>query len=121
MLRPENQFDFVHVEKFLKLAPSISFSNSFTALHDFETSKPNFGTQFTCLMFTHVLDDYHKSLNHVFDVLRIKKAFDYYFFRKLYVVSLVVLKEQVNHDQILRIASRGGRHNTCVSRTRNWK
>ncbi|KAG5375443.1 hypothetical protein IGI04_040039 [Brassica rapa subsp. trilocularis] len=75
LLRPENQFDFVHVEKFLKLAPSISFSNSFTALHDFETNLK---------------------------------------------VSLVVLKEQVNHDQILRIASRGGRHNTCVAGTRNW-
>uniref|UniRef100_A0A0D3AUC9 Uncharacterized protein n=1 Tax=Brassica oleracea var. oleracea TaxID=109376 RepID=A0A0D3AUC9_BRAOL len=27
----------------------------------------------------------------------------------------------VNHDQILRRASRGGRHNTCVPGTWNWK
>ena len=45
LLRTENQFDFVHVEKFLKLGLSLSFPNSFTALHDFKTSKPKFGTQ----------------------------------------------------------------------------
>ena len=71
-------------------------------------------------MFTHVLDDYPKSLDHVFDVLRIEKPFNY-FIRIFDVVSLVVLKEQVNHDQILRRASRGGRHNTCVPGTWNWK
>ena len=54
-----------------------------------------FGTQFTCLMFTHVLDDCPKSLNHVFDVLRIEKPFDY-FFHRFDVVSLVVL---IPHDR----------------------
>ena len=63
LLRPENQFDFVHVEKFSKLALSHFFPNIFSPLLEFKISKPIFGTQFTCLKFTHVLDDCPKSLN----------------------------------------------------------
>ncbi|KAF2590837.1 hypothetical protein F2Q70_00038089 [Brassica cretica] len=93
LLRPKNHFDLVHDEKFSKLTLSHSFANRFTTLLDFEISKPLFGTQFTCLMFTHVLDDYPKGLDPNFDVLRIEKPFDY-FFRRFDVVSLVVLKVQ---------------------------
>ena len=120
MLRPENQFDLVHVEKSSKLALSHSFPNIFTALLDVKTNKPIFGTQFTCLKFTHIFDDCPKSLNHVCDVLRIEKPFDY-FFRRFYVVSLVVLKAQDIQDQLQMEAIRGGRHNTCVPGTWNWK
>ena len=104
LFRPENQFYFVHVEEFSKLALSHYFLICFTALLDFKTGKPIFGTQFTCSVFTHVLDDYPKNLDSVFDVLRIEKPFDY-FFRRFDVVSLDVLKEQVNHDQFQRRAS----------------
>ena len=104
LFRPESQFDFIHVEKFLKLALSHSFPIGFTALLDFKTSKPIFCTQFTCLVFTHVLDDYPKSLDPVFDELKIEKPFNY-FFRIVDVVSIDVLKEQVNYDQFPRRAS----------------
>ncbi|KAF2606102.1 hypothetical protein F2Q68_00044121 [Brassica cretica] len=120
LLRPKNQFDFIHDENFSKLALSHSFHNSFTAWPDFEIDKPIFGNHFTCLMFAHVLDDYPKSLDPVFDVLRKEKPFDY-FFRIFDVVSLVVLKVQDIKDQFQMEASRGGRHNTCVPGTWNWK
>ncbi|KAF2606372.1 hypothetical protein F2Q68_00044111 [Brassica cretica] len=119
-LGPENHFDFVHVEKFSKLTLSHSFPISLKALLAFKTSKPIFGTQFTCLKFTHVLDDYPKSLDPVFDVLRIEKPFDY-FFRRFDVVSLVVLKEQVKRDQFSKRASKGGHQRSYVSGTWNWK
>ncbi|WZZ77812.1 LOW QUALITY PROTEIN: hypothetical protein YC2023_098384 [Brassica napus] len=120
LLRPKNHFDLVHDEKFSKLALSHSFPNCFTAFLDFEISKPVFGDQFTCLVFTHVLDDYQKSLDPVFDVLRIEKPFEY-FFRRFDVVPLVVLKVQDIKGQFHKEASRGGRHNTCVLVTWNWK
>ncbi|WZZ44816.1 hypothetical protein YC2023_041075 [Brassica napus] len=63
-------------------------------------------------MFAHVLDDYPKSLDPVFDDLRLEKPFDY-FFRRFDVVSLVVLKVQDIKDQFQMEASRGGRHHTC--------
>ncbi|WZY86218.1 hypothetical protein YC2023_032602 [Brassica napus] len=66
---------------------------------------------FTCLMLAHVLDDYPKSLDPVFDVLRIEKPFDYFFIR-FDVVSLVVLKEQNKHDHFPRRASNDGRQKT---------
>ncbi|KAF3593338.1 hypothetical protein DY000_02021180 [Brassica cretica] len=100
LFRPESQFDFVHVEKFLKLALSHSLPIGFTALLDFKTSKPIFGTQFTCLVFTHMLDDYPKSLDPVFDELRIQKPFNY-FFRIFDVVSIDVLKEQLDPTEVL--------------------
>ena len=96
------------------------FPIGFTALLDFKTSKPMICTQLTCLIFTHMLDDYSKSLDPVFDVLRIKKPFDY-FFRRFDMVSLVVLKEQVNHDQFPREASTRYPQRTYVSRTWIWK
>ena len=49
LLRPKNQFDFVHDENFSYLALSISFPNRFTALPNFKINKPIFGDQFTCL------------------------------------------------------------------------
>ncbi|KAF2600377.1 hypothetical protein F2Q68_00010218 [Brassica cretica] len=97
-LKPKNHFDFVHDERFSKLALSHSFPNSFTVVPDFEIRNPTFGNRFTCLMFAHVLDDYPKSL-----------------------VSLVVLKVQGIKDQFQMEASRGRRHNTCVLGTWNWK
>ena len=87
---------------------------------DFEIRNPTFGNHFTCLMFAHVLDDYPKSLDHVFDDLRLEKPFDY-FFRRFDVVFLVVLKVQDIRDQFQMEASRGGRHNTCALGTWNWK
>ncbi|KAJ4889312.1 Uncharacterized protein Rs2_29060 [Raphanus sativus] len=63
---------------------------------------------FTCLMLAHVLEDYPKSLDPVFDVLRIEKPFDYFFVR-FDVVSLVVLNEQDKHDHFPRRASIDGR------------
>lgn len=102
------------------MALSHSFPNSFTALLDFKSNKPTFGTQFTFLMFTHVLDDCPKRLNHVLDILRIEKLFEY-FFRKFDVVSLVVLEAHDIQDQLQTEASRGGRHNTCVQGTWNLK
>ena len=96
------------------------FPIGFTALLDFKTSKPMICTQLTCLIFTHMLDDYCKSLDPVFDVLRIEKPFDY-FFRRFDVVSLVVLKELVNHDQFPIGASTRDRQRTYVSRTWSWK
>ncbi|KAF2558546.1 hypothetical protein F2Q68_00015594 [Brassica cretica] len=119
LLRPKNHFDLVHDEKFSKLALSHSFPNCFTDFHDFEISKPVFGDQFTCLVFTHVLDNYHKSLDPAFDVLRIEKPFEY-FFRRFDVVPLVVLKVQDIKGQFHKEASRGGRHNTYVPGTWNW-
>ncbi|WZZ59267.1 hypothetical protein YC2023_059374 [Brassica napus] len=62
---------------------------------------------FTCLMLAHVLDDYPKSLDHVFDVLRIEKPFDYFFIR-FDVVSLVVLTEHDKHDHFTKRASNDG-------------
>ncbi|KAF3572930.1 hypothetical protein F2Q69_00058435 [Brassica cretica] len=115
-LGPENHFDFVHVEKFSKLTLFHSFPIGLIALLAFKTSKPIFGTQFTCLKFTHVLDDYPKSLDPVFDVLRIEKPFDY-FFRRFDVVSLVVLKEQVKRDHFSKRASKGGHQRSYVSGT----
>ncbi|KAF3520228.1 hypothetical protein DY000_02060154 [Brassica cretica] len=120
LLRPKNQFDFIDDENFSKLALAHSFPNSFTIWPDFEIDKPIFGNHFTFLMFAHVLDDYPKSLDLVFDVLRKEKPFDY-FFRRFDVVSLVVLKVQDIKDQFQMEASRGGRHHTCVLRTWNWK
>ncbi|KAF2606100.1 hypothetical protein F2Q68_00044123 [Brassica cretica] len=113
LLRPKNQFDFIDDENFSKLALAHSFPNSFTIWPDFEIDKPIFGNHFTFLMFAHVLDDYPKSLDLVFDVLRKEKPFDY-FFRRFDVVSLVVLKVQDIKDQFQMEASRGGRHHTCV-------
>ena len=120
LLKPKNHFYFVHDERFSKLALSHSFPNSFTVLPDFEFRNPTFGNHFTCLMFAHVLDDYPKSLDPVFDDLRLEKPFDY-FFRRFDVVSLVVLKVQGIKDQFHMEASRGGRHNTCILGTWNWK
>ena len=105
LLRPKNQFDFVHDEKFSDLALSLSFPDRFTAWPNFKIDKPIFGDQFTCLMLAHMLDDYPKSLDPVFDVLRIEKPFDYFFIR-FDVVSLVVLNEQDKHDQFPRRANR---------------
>ncbi|KAF2581179.1 hypothetical protein F2Q68_00004774 [Brassica cretica] len=113
LLKPKNHFYFVHDERFSKLALSHSFPNSFTVLPDFEIRNPTFGNHFTCLMFVHVLDDYPKSSDPVFDDLRLEKPFDY-FFRRFDVVSLVVLKVQDIKDQFQMEASRGGRHHTCV-------
>ena len=79
--RPKNQFDFVHDDNFSDLALSLSFPNCFTAWPNFKIDKQNFGDQFTCLMLAHVLDDYPKSLDPVFDFLRIEKSFDYFFIR----------------------------------------
>ncbi|KAF2570412.1 hypothetical protein F2Q70_00002722 [Brassica cretica] len=93
---------------------------SFTAWPDFEIDKQIFGNHFTFLMFAHVLDDSPKSLDPVFDDLRLEKPFDY-FFRRFDVVSLVVLKVQGIRDQFQMEASRGGRHNTCILGTWNWK
>ncbi|KAF2606101.1 hypothetical protein F2Q68_00044122 [Brassica cretica] len=120
LLRPKNQFDFIDDENFSKLALAHSFPNSFTVWPDFEIDKPIFGNHFTFLMFAHVLDDYPKSLDRVFDILRKEKPFDY-FFRRFDVVSLVVLKVQDIKDQFQMEASRGGRHHTCVLGTWNWK
>ncbi|KAF3495097.1 hypothetical protein DY000_02052064 [Brassica cretica] len=69
LLRQENHFDLIHDEEFSKLAMSHSFPNSFTTVPDFKISKPIFGDQFTCLMFAHVLDDYPKSFDPLFNVL----------------------------------------------------
>ncbi|XP_013723767.1 uncharacterized protein LOC106427593 [Brassica napus] len=118
LLRPMNQFDFVHDEKLSDLALSHSFPNSFTPWPYFQIDKPIFGDQFTCLMLAHVLDDYPKGLDPDFDVLRIEKPFDY-FFRRFDVVSLVVLNEQDKHDQFPRRASTGERIKTCVRGTWN--
>uniref|UniRef100_A0A0D3DQU7 Uncharacterized protein n=1 Tax=Brassica oleracea var. oleracea TaxID=109376 RepID=A0A0D3DQU7_BRAOL len=111
LLRPKIQFDFVHDENFSDLALSLSFPNSFTAWPNFKIYKPFFGDQFTCLMLAHVLDDYPKSLDPVFDVLRIEKPFDYFFIR-FDVVSLVVLNEMDKHDHFPRRASNDGRQRT---------
>ena len=81
LLRPKNQFDFVHDENFSDLALSLSFPNRFTAWANFKIDKQIFGDQFTCLMLAHVLDDYVKSLDPIFDILRIEKPFDYFFIR----------------------------------------
>ena len=43
LLKPKNYFDFVHDERFSKLALSHSFPNSFTVVPDFEIRKPTFG------------------------------------------------------------------------------
>ena len=94
LLRPMNQFDFVHDKNLSDLSLSHSFPNSFTHWPNFQIDKPIFGDQFTCLMLAHVLDDYPKGLDPDFDVLRIEKPFDY-FFRRFDVVSLVILKVQV--------------------------
>ena len=96
-----------------------SFPNSFTARPDFDIDKLSFGKHFTCLKFAHVLDDYPKSLDPVFDDFRLEKPFDY-FFRRFDVVCLVVLKVHIK-DQFLMEASKRGRHNTCVLGTWNWK
>ncbi|WZY99234.1 hypothetical protein YC2023_071563 [Brassica napus] len=92
---------------------------NFTVVPDFEIRNPTFGNHFTCLMFVHVLDDYPKSLDQVFDDLRLEKPFDY-FFPRFDVVSLVVLKVQGIKNQFQMEASRGRRHNTCVLGTWNW-
>ncbi|KAF2555627.1 hypothetical protein F2Q68_00015127 [Brassica cretica] len=63
------------------LAFSLSFPNRFTVWPNFKIDKPIFGDQFTCLMLAHVLDDYPKSLDPVFDVLMIEKPFEYRFIR----------------------------------------
>ena len=67
-----------------------------------------------------MLDDYPKSLDPIFDVLRIEKPFDY-FFRRFDVVSIEVLKKHVNHDQFPRGASTRDRQRTYVSGTWSWK
>ncbi|KAF3525689.1 hypothetical protein F2Q69_00046485 [Brassica cretica] len=91
------------------LTLSLSFPNRFTAWPNFKIDKQIFGDQFTCLMLAHVLDDYPKSLDHVFDVLRIGKPFDYFFIR-FDVVSLVVLNEHDKHDHFPRRASNDTDH-----------
>nr|VDD56522.1 unnamed protein product [Brassica oleracea] len=111
LLRPKIQFDFVHDENFSDLALSLSFPNSFTAWPNFKIDKPIFGDKFTCLMLAHMLDDYAKSLDPVFDVLRIVKPFDYFFIR-FDVVSLVVLTEHDKHGHFPRRASNDGRQRT---------
>ena len=111
LLRPKNQFDFVHDENFSDLALSLSFPNRLTAWPNFKIDKPIFDDQFTCLMLVHVLDDYPKSLDPVFDVLRIEKPFDYFFIR-FDVVSLVVLNEHDKHDHFPRRASNDERQRT---------
>ncbi|KAF3585632.1 hypothetical protein F2Q69_00028893 [Brassica cretica] len=111
LLRPKNQFDFIYDEKFSDLAFSLSFPNRFTVWPNFKIDKPIFGDQFTCLMLAHVLDDYPKNLDPVFDVLMIEKPFEYRFIR-FDVVSLVVLDEQDKHDHFPRRASNDGRQRT---------
>ena len=118
LLRPMNQFDFVHDKNLSDLSMSHSFPNSFTHWPNFQIDKPIFGDQFTCLMLAHVLDDYPKGLDPDFDVLRIEKPFDY-FFRRFDVISLVVLNEQDKHDQFPRRATTGERLKTCVRGTWN--
>ncbi|XP_033138920.1 uncharacterized protein LOC117129770 isoform X2 [Brassica rapa] len=114
LLRPKNSFDFVHDDNFSNLALSLSFHNSFSHWPDFEIDKSIFGNQLTCLMLSHVLDDYPKCLDPVFGVLRIEKPFDYSFTR-FDVVSLVALNKQDKHDQFLRRASTNGRQITWNS------
>ncbi|KAG5374403.1 hypothetical protein IGI04_042280 [Brassica rapa subsp. trilocularis] len=81
LLRPKNQFDFIHDKNFSDLALSLSFHNSFSPWPDFEIDKSIFGNQLTCLMLAHVLDDYPKGLDPDLDVLRIEKPFHYFFGR----------------------------------------
>ncbi|KAG5409786.1 hypothetical protein IGI04_006105 [Brassica rapa subsp. trilocularis] len=114
LLRPKNQFDFIHDKNFSDLALSLSFPNCFSPWPDFEIDKSIFGNQLTCLMLAHVLDDYPKCLDPVFGVLRIEKPFDYSFTR-FDVVSLVTLNKQDKHDQFLRRASTNGRQSTWNS------
>ncbi|KAF2572676.1 hypothetical protein F2Q70_00004432 [Brassica cretica] len=70
------------------------------------------------LVYNTFFDDYPKSLDHVLDVLRIEKLFDY-FSRRFDVVSLVVLKVQDKHDQFPRRESTGERQMSYVSGTWN--
>ncbi|KAF3534607.1 hypothetical protein DY000_02040125 [Brassica cretica] len=63
------------------------------------------------LVYNTFFEDYPKSLDHVFDILRIEKPFDYFFIR-FDVVSLVVLNEQDKHDHFPRRASNDGRQRT---------
>ncbi|WZY93533.1 hypothetical protein YC2023_065862 [Brassica napus] len=114
LLRPKNQFDFIHNKNFSDLALSLSVPNCFSPWPDFEIDKSIFGNQLTCLMLSHVLDDYPKCLDPVFGVLRIEKPFDYSFTR-FDVVSLVALNKQDKHDQLLRRASTNGRQSTWNS------
>ncbi|KAG5373802.1 hypothetical protein IGI04_042877 [Brassica rapa subsp. trilocularis] len=114
LLRPKNSFDFVHDDNFSNLALSLSFHNSFSPWPDFEIDKSIFGKQRTCLMLTHVLDDYPKGLDPDFDVLRIEKPFDY-FFGRFDEVSLVALNKQDKHDQFLRRASTNRRQSHCYT------
>ena len=79
LLKPKSHFDFVLDERCSKSVVSHCFPNSFTAWPDFEIDKQILGNYFTCLMFAHVLDDYPKSLDPVFDDLRLEKPFDYFF------------------------------------------
>ncbi|CAG7863048.1 unnamed protein product, partial [Brassica rapa] len=114
LLRPKNQFDFIHDKTFSDLALSLSFPNRFSPWPDFEIDKSIFGNQLTCLMLAHVLDDYPKGLDPDLDVLRIEKPF-HYFFGRFDVVSLVALNKQDKHDQFLRRASTNGRQSTWNS------
>ncbi|KAG5412917.1 hypothetical protein IGI04_000484 [Brassica rapa subsp. trilocularis] len=114
LLRPKNQFDFIHDKNFSDLALSLSFHNSFSPWPDFEIDKSIFGNQLTCLMLAHVLDDYPKGLDPDLDVLRIEKPF-HYFFGRFAVVSLVALNKQDKHDHFLRRASTNGRQSTWNS------
>ncbi|KAG5397766.1 hypothetical protein IGI04_019580 [Brassica rapa subsp. trilocularis] len=118
LLRPKNQFDFIHDKNFSDL--TLTLPDRFSAWPNFKIDKPIFGDQFTCLMLVHVLDDYPKGLDPDLDVLKIEKPFDY-FFRRFDVVSRVILNEQVKHDQFPRRASAGERLRTYVLRTWNWK
>ncbi|KAG5397440.1 hypothetical protein IGI04_019254 [Brassica rapa subsp. trilocularis] len=120
LLRPKNSFDFVHDDNFSNLALSLSFHNSFSPWPDFEIDKSIFGNQLTCLMLTHVLDDYPKGLDPDFDVLRIEKPFDY-FFGRFDEVSLVALNKQDKHDQFLRRASTNRRQSTLDLRTNHFE
>ncbi|WZZ15488.1 hypothetical protein YC2023_108577 [Brassica napus] len=114
LLRPKNQFDFIHDKNFSDLALSLSFHNSFSPWPDFEIDKSIFGNQLTCLMLAHVLDDYPKGLDPDLDVLRIEKPF-HYFFGRFDVVSLVALNKQDKHDHFLRRASTNGCQSTWNS------
>ena len=64
-------FDPNNDENFSDLAMSLSFPNRFIAWPNFNIDNPIFGDQFICLI-AHVLDYYPKSLDPVFDVLRIE-------------------------------------------------
>ena len=72
------------------------------------------------LVYNTFFDDYPKSLDHVLDVLRIEKLFDY-FSRRFDVVSLVVLKVQDKYDQFPRRENTGEHQSSYVSGTWNWK